>query len=86
MLLVRHSGLSYIMLRLMAKTAIGELAATDHCRSAVTELEALDKDFAAMREQKPGLPMPNWDVLRGAMPDWEKLHRLYKKSNGTVQK
>lgn len=61
-----RGGLSYIMLRIMAKTAIGELAATDHCRNAVTEMEALDKAFAALREQKPGQPMPNWDAMRGA--------------------
>ncbi len=75
-------GLSYLLLRIMAKTTLGELAATDHCRSAVTELEALDKAFAALREQKPDLPMPTWDALRGATPDWETLHRLYEKSKG----
>lgn len=79
-------GLSYILLRLMAKTAVGELAATDHCRSAVAELEALDKDFSVLREQTPGLPMPNWDALREAMPDWETLRRLYEKSKGAAQK
>lgn len=79
-------ALFYAMLRVMAKTAIGRLAATDHCRHAVTEMEALDKDFAALREQRPDLPMPKWDALRGAMPDWETLHRLYEKSKGTVQK
>ena len=79
-------GLSYLLLRFMAKTSIGELAAIDHCRSAVTELEALDKDFAALRKQNPGLPMPNWDALRGAMPDWETLHRLYGASNEAAQK
>ena len=41
-------ALSYVLLRLMAKTTIGELAATDHCRNAVTELEALDTAFAAL--------------------------------------
>lgn len=78
-------ALSYVLLRLMAKTTVGELAATDHCRSAVTELEALDKDFAALREQTPGLPMPNWDALRKAMPDWETLHHLYEKPEGTSE-
>lgn len=73
-------GLSYVMLRVMARTAIGRLAATDHCRHAVTEMEALDRAFAALRKQKPGLSMANWNALRGAMPDWETLRRLYEKA------
>lgn len=72
--------MSYAMLRLMAKTAIGRLAATDHCRHAVTEMEALDIAFAALREQKAGLSMANWGALRGAMPEWETLCRMYEKS------
>lgn len=40
-----RGGLSYLELWIMAKTVIGELAATDHCRHAVTELEALDRGF-----------------------------------------
>lgn len=77
-------GLSYVQLRLIAKTIVGELAATYHYRSAVTELEALDEAFFALREQAPGLTMPNWDALRCAMPDWETLHRLYTESRGTA--
>lgn len=76
--------LSYLELRLMAKTAIGELAATDHCRHAVTELKALDRGFAALREQKPGFPMPAWDALRDAMPEWAVLHNLYDR-RGLIQ-
>ena len=72
-------ALSYVLLRLMAKTTIGELAATDHCRNAATELEALDTAFAALRERKPGFPMPHWDALRSTMPDWETAHRRYQK-------
>lgn len=74
--------LSYLELRLMAKTAIGELAATDHCRHAVTELEALDRAFTALRTRKPDFPMPAWDALRGNMPEWAALHRLYDRKRG----
>ena len=77
-----QGGLSYAVLRIMAKTAIGELAATDHCCSAVAELEALEKAFAALREQRPDFPMPNWDALRKAMPDWQALHLSYGKQEG----
>lgn len=72
----------HVLLRIMAKTAIGRLAATDHCRHAVSEMEALDKAFAALRAQEPGLSMPDWDALRGAMPDWGTLRRLYEESKG----
>ena len=77
-----NGALSYVLLRLMAKTTIGELAATDHCRNAVTELEALDTAFAALRERGLGFPMPHWDTLRSSMPDWERLHQLYRKQGG----
>ena len=59
--------------------SIGELAATDHCRSAVAELEALEKAFAALLEQRPDFPMPNWYALRKAMPDWQALYLSYGK-------
>lgn len=75
------------MMRVMAKTAIGRLAATDHCRHAVTEMEALDTAWEQLRAQRPDFPMPNWGALRTAMPDWAQLHRLYdggkrKNTNG----
>ena len=67
----------YVMMRIIARTAIGRLAATDHCRHAVAEMEALDRDFAALRDQLPDFSMPNWDALRADMPDWRSLHRQY---------
>lgn len=74
--------LSYLEPWIMAKTAIGELAATDHCRHAVAELEALDRSFTALRAQGPNFPMPAWDALRNAMPEWAVLHRLYDRKKG----
>lgn len=65
------------MLWCMAKTALGRLAASDHCRHAVSEIEALDRAFAGLRERGTGLPMPNWEALRAGMPDWEILHRTW---------
>lgn len=73
-----RGGLSYVLLRLMAKTSVGELAATDHCRHAVNEMRALDSAFSALRGQRPDLSMPNWDALRSAMPDWETLWTRYR--------
>lgn len=65
------------MLWCMAKTALGRLAASDHCRHAVSEIEALDRAFTGLRERGAGLPMPNWEALRAGMPDWEILHRTW---------
>lgn len=66
------------MILVMAKTVIGDLAAADHCRHAVSEMEGLDAAFEALRVQKRDFPMPNWDALRAARPDWEALHSQYE--------
>lgn len=67
-----------VLMFVMAKTAIGDLAASDHCRHAVTEMEGLDKAWAGLRAKRPDFSMPSWDALRAAMPDWETLHQLYE--------
>ena len=72
-------ALSHAMMWVMAKTAIGRLAATDHCRHAVAEMEALDMAWEKLRMKCSDFPMPNWDTLRTAMPVWEELHRSYDK-------
>jgi 2-dehydropantoate 2-reductase len=56
------------MLFIVAKTTLGKLAASDHCRNAVTEMRALDEAFRALREQKPDFPMPVWSELEKHMP------------------
>lgn len=60
---------------LMAKTPIGRLAASDHCRAAVAEMAALDEAFQSLRKRLPTFPMPAWDTLRLDMPDWYTLRR-----------
>ena len=65
------------MLFAMAKTVVGDLAASDHCRHAVAEMEGLDAAWEEMRAKLPGFSMPNWDALRTARPDWQALRRLY---------
>lgn len=52
-----------IMVYIMAKTPLGRLAASDHCRAAVSEMEALDAAFERYRSET-GIPMPVWDELR----------------------
>ncbi|MGN0977283.1 MAG: ketopantoate reductase family protein [Faecousia sp.] len=68
------------MMFVMAKTKIGDLAASDHCRHAVTEMEGLDAAWEEMRRRMPDHPMPAWDQLRREKPDWNTLHRLYEKA------
>lgn len=56
---------------LMAKTAIGRLAASEHCRNAVAEMQELDGAFRALRAQKPDFPMPAWGELEQHLPQKE---------------
>lgn len=51
------------LLWVMAKTPLGRLAASDHCKAAGAEMTALDADFQALRK-KAGTSMPAWDALR----------------------
>lgn len=65
------------MMYIISKTKLGELAATDHCRNAVTEMEWLDTAFETLRQAHPEQIMPEWEKLRNAMPSWEKIHEIY---------
>jgi 2-dehydropantoate 2-reductase len=58
----------YGMLRIMAATDLGRLAASDHCRNAVTEMRELNKAFDALRAKKPDFAMPVWEQLERYMP------------------
>lgn len=67
-----------ILLDIMAKTALGRLAATDHCRSAAAEIEQLNTAFGQLRMQlQPNFPMPVWDKLQSEMPSWESVKEQY---------
>lgn len=78
--------LTAAMLFVMAKTVIGDLAASDHCRHAVSEMEGLDELWQAMRQRRPDFPMPAWDTLRSEMPTWNALHCLYDKPDLTADR
>ena len=60
-------------LRVMAKTALGRLCVTDHCKNAVDEMRALDEAVMELFSQVPDVPCPAWDALRAAMPSWDEL-------------
>ena len=69
-------------LHVVAKTSIGRLCVTDHCRAATHEMRELDRDFMAIVDQLPRRHMPTWDALREAMPGWDELEeRWNKKAN-----
>ena len=68
-----------ILLLIMAKTTWGELAASDHCRNAVTEMQILDTNFAKMRCQYLSFKMPAWEKLRSRMPSWQEIQKTYNK-------
>lgn len=53
----------YWMLRIMAKTPLGRLAASDHAMHAVAEMRALDDAFELLRSHVQNR-MPVWDSLR----------------------
>ena len=61
----------------IAKTRLGELCATDHCRNAVTEMEWLDAAFEKLRAAHPAHKMPAWKAMRRSMPAWEQIHQIY---------
>ncbi len=66
-----------ILLYVMAKTPLGKLCATDHCRNAVSEMEWLDERFEILRKDHPEFSMPMWKKLRGRIPEWHLLHEIY---------
>ena len=61
----------------MAKTVIGDLAACEHCRNSVSEMELLDKGFQKLIDNSNNFPMPVWNELKKQMPSWAELHKKY---------
>ena len=80
---IKKSAVSWL-LYIMAKTSLGKLCTTDHCRNAVTEMEWLDEQFEQLREKHPDVSLPAWDRLRVCMPDWGKIHQTYDRSKGVL--
>lgn len=72
------------ILYIIAKTSLGKLCATDHCRNAVSEMEWLDRQFEQLRKNHPELSMPARDKLRIRMPSWEQIHQTYDRIPGTL--
>lgn len=64
----------HILLFIIAKTTLGRLAASDHCRNALTEMQKLNAAFEALRAQKPDFPMPVWNEMEQHLPQGEVMH------------
>ena len=62
---------------IMAKSRIGDLIACEHCRSAVTEMEEIDRFYEDLLKDCPPEKRKVWGRLRSMMPSWEDLHRKY---------
>ena len=78
-------GLSHAVTKfiiyLTAKTRLGALCTTEHCRHAPREMEDLDEAFQRLRAQKPELSMPAFDRLYSQMPSWEEIRNTYIKED-----
>ena len=72
------------VLWIVAKTSLGKLCATDHCRNAVSEMEWLDQQFEQLKGSHPDFPMPVWNELRSRMPAWDVLHQTYDREAGAA--
>lgn len=58
---------------IMAKTVLGELMVSDHCKNGIAEMKYLDDKFEEYRREHSGPPMPVWDRLRRrALKAWGK--------------
>lgn len=63
----------YLLYRIVAKTILGKLMVSDHCRNGLAEMKYLDYRFENYRTAHPGMPMPVWDSMRAwALPVFEK--------------
>ncbi len=61
----------------MARTRLGALCTTEHCRHAPGEMEDLDEAFQAIRAKKGGFLMPAFDRLKAMMGPWDQIREIY---------
>ena len=62
---------------IMAKSAIGDLIACEHCRNAVSEMEQIDMFYTDFLKGCPQAKLKAWNRLKAQMPTWDELHRFY---------
>lgn len=66
------------MLNIMFKTKLGEMAASDHCRYAVSEMEGLAVKMDEIVINS-GVECSAYKELKEDAPSWDELHKIYDK-------
>lgn len=67
-----------VMLNIMCHTKLGEMAASDHCRHAVSEMEGLAEKMDEIVLDS-GVECSAYKELKSSAPSWEELHGIYDK-------
>lgn len=72
-----RGGVMSLLYFVMAKTKIGDMAACEHCRNSVSEMEQLDLYYEKLMQGYPVEKLKVWRKLRSQMAPWEELHKKY---------
>ena len=54
----------FCLYRIVARTVLGRLMVSDHCRNGIAEMKYLDEMFNLYRQSHAGKSMPTWDAMR----------------------
>lgn len=66
------------MMNIMCHTKLGDMAASDHCRHAVSEMEGLAVKMDEIVFNS-GVECSAYQSMKDSAPSWEELHRIYDK-------
>ena len=64
------------MMFIMAKTAIGDHAASNHCKHAVSEMELLSEKLEKIMKTS-GADLTAYNMLKSGSPSWDELRRIW---------
>ncbi len=67
-----------VMMNIMCHTKLGDMAASDHCRHAVSEMEGLAEKMDGIVFNS-GVECSAYKALKSSAPSWEELHKIYDK-------
>lgn len=71
-----------LLYRAMAKTVLGKLMVTDHCKNGIQEMKYLDWRLEEFRASHPGRNMPVWDRMRTwPIPAFEEAENYKSQTN-----
>ena len=66
------------MMNIMCHTKLGDMAASDHCRHAVYEMEGLAVKMDEIVFNS-GVECSAYKSMKDSAPSWEEIHRIYDK-------